>query len=402
MHKLRDEYRQKLKKIEDFLQEGKLIDEIWETFLYEKEATSQDSYAMRDLTTTLEGINTKRYHMVNVEIDEHSFICLHRDTGKYYWSLRLSNVPDDIINELSLPACYGDNEKQETRVDETVRKGRDISSDKFSVCDEVLESLRQTFCVQFRIRDVEIIPYKINLYEPGDFFNVHRDNPEPKLLGTILLHVNGDTQSFYIEDTLWDAEKYNVCMFYNDVPHQVKSPSKRRITVSFKVYSVPGSQNPPESCSDLAKELANRLPQRCGIVLQNMYPYDDNDYKGADLEIYHALKELGKMITTVPVIVRQIDMVGESDMYNDIDEQFSVDGTELEAIKENGMIKTEKCYLKVFLMKNYPFDKKAVPVYFLGKGQKAGETYRNSVYTGNNYSGALIENVYISKMFYVE
>lgn len=94
-------------------------------------------------------------------------------------------------------------------------------------------------------------------------------------------------------------------------------------------------------------------------------------------------------------------MVGESDCFRDIDRQFSVDGTELEEIKQNDMKKVEKCYIKVFLMKDYPFSKPRVPVYFLGKGQKVGEMYHNSVYTGNNYDGALIENVYISKMFYV-
>lgn len=398
---LRDEYREKLKKIENFLEEGELFGEIWETFLHEHETESKDSYSMRDLTTTLEEINTKRYHMVNVDFDRYDFIRLNKDTVEYYWYLRRKNVPVNIINELAQPACYGDNEKQETRIDETVRKGRDITSDKFHVCDDILDTLRKAFCVQFRVCDVKITPYKINLYDPGDFFNVHRDHPEPKLLGTILLHVSGDQKSFYVEDELWDAEKYNVCMFYNDVPHQVKATSESRITISFKVYSVAKSQIPSESCSVLAKKLANRIPSSCGIVLQNMYPYDDNDYKGADLEIYHALKELGKNTITVPVIVREIDMIGDGDCFRDNDKQFSIDGTDLEDIKQNEMEKVEECYIKVFLLKGYPLSKPRVPVYFLGKGQKVGEMYRNSVFTGNNYDGALIENVYISKMFYV-
>lgn len=291
--KLRDEYREKLKKIEDFLEEGELFDEIWETFLHEHETESKDSYAMRKMTTG--DINTERYHMVNIEFGHYDFIHLTKQSfftkrlnnGEegYYWYLRRKDAPVNVINELAQPACYGDNEKQETRIDETVRKGRDITSDKFRVCDEIIESLRKAFCVQFRLHDVKITPYKINIYNPGDFFNIHRDHPEPKLLGTIILHISGDQKSFYVEDELWDAEKYNVCMFYNDVPHQVKATTESRITISFKVYSVAESQNPPESCSALVKELANRIPPTCGIVLQNMYPYDDNDYKGADLEI---------------------------------------------------------------------------------------------------------------------
>jgi hypothetical protein len=81
------------------------------------------------------------------------------------------------------------------------------------------------------------VPYKINIYEKGDFFKQHQDSSEPSLVATIIYHLSGDTECFVINgNVIWESDN-NVCMFYTDIQHEVRQTLCNRQTITFKVYN---------------------------------------------------------------------------------------------------------------------------------------------------------------------
>lgn len=417
---LRAQYEQKLAKLQDYFEIEGLIDEINDN---ESEG-GYSKFAQRNLLSTIEGVNTKRVIMVKQAFNDYAYRYHDRETGKTYYRKFINERPMKEIMKLGEKAQYGDIAKKETLIDESVRKGADIPAEKLHISDDIIVAVLNLFRENFRIAKIKIVPYKINFYEDGDFFKAHRDHPEPNLIGTVLIHIAGDTNAFIIDGEAWDANKYNVCMFFTDVVHEVTPVKDFRETMSFKVYQdlvehdLHSEVDPRENVT--TTELANRVPESTfGIVLQNGYTVTDDNYKGVDKEIYDAFISLGRKISVVPVIVRQTTNIGEEDewrsrdyYYDDIErircidinsKQVSInfDSDKYSDIKDT-MVEIERIHIKIYNMKNSPITIGKMPVFYLGKGFKIGEEYQGGVYTGNSYSGCLIDNVYVNKMFVVE
>lgn len=401
--KVAEEYYSSLRTIEAYLENGTIIDEVYESVLNESGHTRP--FETRNLLLSVEGVNTKRHHMVNVEVDFDE-IELYRHNGfiRYH---DMTPLDADKIDKMATKAQYGDLQKQDTRVDDKVRRGKDIPADKLRFSGEFITALTHAFRVHFRMNNIHIKPYKVNFYEDGDFFVAHWDSPEPDLIGTILFHVCGDPHALVVEGETWDAEKYNTCMFFCDVLHEVKPVKGSRETIVFKVYRDKKTRVPVETDSALIKELSMRIPEGVfGIVLQNGYTLIDNEFKGADGVIYDALIAMGKKVRVAPVIVKEITHHGHNHGmdYDDRDAKFyplPVDSDEITNLTDQ-MTRLNKKHIEVYNMKNAPDSLRRMPVYFLGMGFGFGRVYNNNVYVGNEYSGTLLSNVYVNKMFVVE
>ena len=96
-------------------------------------------------------------------------------------------------------------EKQKTRVDETVRKGFDICVDNenLKVSSYLIQKIKELFVRDMGVENIEIVPYKLNIYEKGDFFAEHRDTPEDRLIATVVLHITGDYSCMEVDGKKW-------------------------------------------------------------------------------------------------------------------------------------------------------------------------------------------------------
>lgn len=401
------EYVTKLSKITDFFEQGNLIDKIKETELFENSKTTA-TFDERNLLSTLEREKINRYYFDKEEF--YGFLYQDRETKK----VRYYSKKPVVFEKLAEQACFGDVEKCETLVDENVRKGRDIPADRLRFDPSLIDSLTSLFKKNFRINNIQVVPYKINYYGHGDFFLPHRDHPEPNLIATIVFHVEGDTKAFYIDGVQWDASQNNVCMFFTDVLHEVKPVTNHRETITFKVYTTYDS-GICESLSPIEKEIVGRVPWvTFGIVLQNGYTMNDDNYKGVDKEINDILVKLGRKVSTVPVIVTESTRFDEdSDKFYDVDdEDCYLTGIGEDPVPIKGTLKYEELvdytrqirgvHLEVWNMKNYPNQVNAMKVYYLGKGFKIGERATHNLHIGNQSTGTLVDNVYLNKMFVVE
>jgi hypothetical protein len=212
---------------------------------------------------------------------------------------------NNILKLLRKQAQFGDILAQETRTDPTIRKGYDIDLTD-PIIKQIIhfgyrieEDLADLFSEKMKIYDVRVTPYKINIYEKGDFFNEHFDTPEKNLIGTIIIHVDGDYNCMTIENVLWDSMTLNdvlweqnlgnVLMFYTDVLHKVNPVPSYRQTITFKVWSKCVSNNKEfidqiqnnNEITPLYKEIIDEMSHRINlnenfsVLLQNGYMFDN-------------------------------------------------------------------------------------------------------------------------------
>lgn len=404
------EYIDKLAKISEFFEPGEVIDEIKETEIFENSRTSA-TFEERNLLSTLESQVINRYYFDHLEEDIFDFLYQERETKTYRYHHREKPV---IFGKLAEQACFGDVEKCETLIDENVRKGRDIPTEKLRFDPSLITSLTSLFKKNFRVNNIRVIPYKVNYYGHGDFFLPHRDHPEPNLISTIIFHVEGDTKAFSIDGVQWDARQNNVCMFFTDVLHEVKPVDNHRETITFKVYTT-FDTGLCENLSPIERGIIGRVPTNTfGIVLQNGYTMKDDNYKGVDKEIYDILIKLGRTFSTVPIVVTETTRFDEDSekFYDAYDEDCYLTCVGEDPISVKGSLKYEEIvewtsqihgvHLEVWNMKNYPNPVKPMNVYYLGKGFKIGERATHNLHIGNQSSGTLVDNVYLNKMFVVE
>lgn len=393
----------------DFFVPGELIGDVREVHVFEHGEVTDHTFEERNLLISFNQISTARYHFDNISVGDIFDISWFYSSRAHPDIFRRRDKPlPDIFKQLATEACHGDIEKQETVVDTKVRKGKDLSADNIKVNHEVIRSLKAMFSQKFRMSNIKVVPYKINYYEDGDFFTSHRDHPEKDLIGTILFHIAGDEKSFFINEEMWDATYQNVCMFFTDVPHEVKPVKNYRETMSFKVYAT--AEAPSGELTEKEKEIYNRLTSgTCGVVLQNGYTVTDENYKGVDKEMYDILIKFGRTVRTIPVVVTELTHVNDDHYKFDIEDENYYVGEDSFPVNTRVHLsdlvddddKIRKPVISVYNLKGVSTEKK-MPVFFLGKGFKLGERCFCNQHIGNQYSGKLIDNVYVNKMFVIE
>lgn len=359
----------------------------------------------------------------------------------------VKKIKDSLISYRKV-AEFGDIAAQQTRVDENVRKGFDIVIDQNDVKTYITDKLHDLFYEKTGIRNVRIEPYKINIYEKGDFFAEHRDSPSKDLIATIVVHVDGEYGSMVVDGEIWQKDDGNVLIFYSDVLHEVKPVKEYRETMTFKVFTTKSLSDLISSESDGSKmifssgigESAQGIAKRIdigkqfGILLQNGYTYlnigscdpdlsDEETLKGVDNQLIAAIKQLGLKYRFVPVIVKDIKTIDRHSSYYDDDSDDDTDIEYDERTRET--VKTsfrpsrkipsyeglsdEISNLEIFNICPELQEKvqnktevPPMPVYYLGKGFRVGEKTRRNVYIGNDYSGHVEENIYLNVLLVID
>jgi len=378
----------------------------------------------------------------------------------YRYSAVRSNI-DNIekiktaLSPFKKVAEFGDIATQQTRIDENIRKGFDVVIDQNNVVTDITDTLREIFYEKTGIRNIKVEPYKINIYEKGDFFAEHRDSPSRDLIATIVVHIDGEYDSMVIDGKTWRSTDGNILIFYSDVLHEIKPVTNYRETMTFKVFITKTLSDviAPESygskmifspgIGDTAQKIAKRIniSKQFGILLQNGYTYlDIEEYsdsgsdadsdvrtlKGVDNDIVNAIKELGFTYRFVPVIVKDVEMVNKYSNYysNSSDSEADSESEDMKSTDEH--VKTrfnpsrkEPSYegfpdeidnLSIYnicpelreKIRNSSDEVASIPVYYLGKGFRVGERTRRNVYIGNQYSGHIEENIYLNVLLVIE
>lgn len=430
--------------LDTIIRPGDLIDRI---STVETENDYKESY--KCIGDLLESEKDDRYFFAKLEdMNFSSYYCIEEGNHRYYREsdeYKTSNYTREnmkkILDKHKKPAVFGDIVNQETRVDPKIRKGFDVLIDQEKIYVLVTDKLSTIFRDRTGIKNFRIVPYKINIYEAGDFFVEHRDTPEKDLIATAVVHVDGDYGTMVIDGYTWYEMCGDVLFFYPEVLHEVKPVPNYRETITFKVYKTGNLSNValPENTNEITKRFVKRVDttKSFGILLQNGYNYYDilcedaditGSLKGHDQKILDIVKEIGKTnYYFVPVItVVNYDNLDE-DYYHYIssdDEDYEYDEESEERRKIR--IKTSKnqetydgtkdeIYIINVHNINSDYQKilseqrnmnvktiQKMPVYYLGKGFKVGERTRYNVFIGNQHTGKLEEDIYMNVLLVVE
>lgn len=174
----------------------------------------------------------------------------------------------------SLPkGVYGDNLNIETKCDENIRSARDIEYPDFTVSDELLEELKRKWEKSYLFpHQVEIKPYKINMYSQGGKFAPHKDTPSKGFIGTMVYVLyNTSDAVFVVGGQEYKLEENKGVGFYGDVVHELKPITNNgfRVTLTCNVFVAPTLYS-DVIASNNNKEFENIHALRMQIVKQQM------------------------------------------------------------------------------------------------------------------------------------
>ncbi len=234
------------------------------------------------------------------------------------------------LYNMATPAPFGDLQKVETVYDESVRKAREMNSEQFSVEDLLLTEISKLWKFQFDEIPDKVVSYKINIYGPGDKFEVHRDAPAKNLVGTFLIGL-GDTSTEggleIVKESEEDIEEEGNCEFMGKAIagkwfafrtneyHRVKEiKGGYRAIMSFKIYindaknQVPAKCKNHDVCVNLSSYLSElfRRDSDYGFILSHEYCLEGSKLVGIDAILYDVLRHYSgkfKRIEIIPVIV---------------------------------------------------------------------------------------------------
>ncbi|KAL0480360.1 hypothetical protein AKO1_007073 [Acrasis kona] len=249
--------------------------------------------------------------------------------GKTELKIPLNNNMVDTLIKLSSVAPVGVG--SETVVDPTIRKGYDIDASRIKREMNYTSSQREKniwvdlfsgscyggkldemFKQEFARSTVHIKPYKLLVYEQGQFFKPHRDTQRDKhQFASIVLFLPGVSYTggdFIIRHmgkekvyNFQDPNKLHYICFYTDCEHEITPIiSGRRVTMTFNVFCnkefiprVPVTEN------DLAIKFHNLVmsvlrssDRPIGFLLNHRYSLatmSPDKLKGKDLLIYQML-----------------------------------------------------------------------------------------------------------------
>lgn len=455
--------------LDSFEKPGKFIGSIFTDAECYLEEPDQEDHCINNC---FDETNTRYYFGSINDFDEHYVYTIIHEKEYYRYikhfdkkskTLFIDNdieskqlVTTELLKQIRCDAKYGDIIKGDTLVDKKIRKGFEIrvDDDKFCVNEQLIDKLQQLWCDKFmyKLNDIEIKPYKINIYEEGDFFESHRDSPTNGTIGTIILNIIGDSECFVINDNVQWKNIFNVCMFYTDVLHKVVPVICYRETLTFQVFSKINDNMINSFNTKRFLQMVDIKNNFC-VLLSNGYTYinskkeinSPDTFKGVDRALISTLNELKISYNVVPVII-----VNRTDFDDDVkyDKQHTYEWNILEKyiyahdgeekwyhydtiekdiekkdIEEHiSKIDDDSCMrehisssypinLSVFNLPKHIMDKincsvKEIPmmknIYHMGNGFMIGERYRTNIYIGNQHTGQAIENVYFNIAVVVE
>lgn len=342
---------------------------------------------------------TEDFHYENI-INPQQYISINE--------ISYNNWNEEDIYKYANDAKYGDIIKQETIKDIRVRRGKDITYPNFNVEDKLLKEIKILWKEKL-LDDVYVIPYKINIYQKGDFFLSHTDSPEKGLIGTVLIDLSKEFgKDFKLQETYWDPSIRNTLLFYSDLLHKVKPTTNNfRITLAFKIYKL-NSINPFYGKNEYFKEIMVKQVsniKQFGILLKYGYSYKGYSLKGIDNFILESVRDLGWQykIVTVMVVESKLDYYDngfnyELEQWNNktIDSSSPLDSNEIKIylLSENIMndFNIQEWYDNVDYQLN-----KDIPFTILNTGYKWKYKIKNNLYVGNQWTGSSFTGLYLNK-----
>jgi hypothetical protein len=148
---------------------------------------------------------------------------------------------------VSRASPYGDVLLGETVLNKDVRDARELSASQVSIDPSIISELTGLWQSEMVPASVVLQFDKMNLYEAGGKFEMHRDTPTNGLIGTVVLvlyqNYKGradEMPDYVIGDDSFSPMPIGFCsvfMFFSDVPHKVNPlpDGGKRITLTFKV-----------------------------------------------------------------------------------------------------------------------------------------------------------------------
>ncbi len=271
----------------------------------------------------------------NVDINNNGFFLSNIETteGIYRNNLNMFDFTETQFREIysQLPdGVYGDLNEMKTVTDESVRKARDLLNTDFVVSNQLLSTLADKWCKsKMSEKNIQVEPYKINIYVEGGHFKKHVDTPCKNLLGTIVLVIfdnsKGGDLNIECQEKIISYKynpqaviKYNCIGFYSDIPHTLTPiVSGVRVTATFKVLSIPNDTCDTSSIFNTAvddyKQILRSLfkYKNFGILTKFSYSLQpDQLFKGQDHILKQALFQLADeylvKIVSVPVLEKYV------------------------------------------------------------------------------------------------
>lgn len=386
-------------RISDLLSHGKEIGNILLNSVFENDSEENgDSQMLTDIFSTVE---SKKYFIHN---EEHFFISIVIKKNGERVSMRSSDLLE-MLDKMKQPAQFGDLEKQMTRVDEKIRKGFDIrfgttiNDLEIVIGRYYIDKLKNIIQRRLKYFNVNVVPYKVNIYEEGDFFTEHRDSPDEGLIGTLIYVYESNTGCFHLDGKPIAEGDGTIIFFQPEILHEVKPVSKKRITITFKVFSEQPIKLDDKEVSDVAKKLNMRISSNDGILLSSGYSFfkGENNFvpKGKDVVLIQALEELGYKYTLYPVILS--DMKKYNLYYGEekFDDFIKLNTVEKDSMEVGDQIVVYDLDKKIKDYLNIPENNIVCKrIFCLGLGYKVGEKGESNVYIGNEHTGAIESNIY--------
>jgi hypothetical protein len=267
----------------------------------------------------------------------------------------VNKIPREVIQKLCQTAPisgYGNQQTLTTEYDTKVKEARELTTSHFDVSQGVIARVAELWEKNHMMpAQVEVVPYKVNLYGPEGHFKEHRDTPATNMVGTFLLGL-GEPSPWEKEEKEQDEEEQDAedveehkeegreggdkaeqvkedetyhllvnkehewtgtyansyCAFYCDVPHLVaRKKAQFRATLAFKVYAKkdhPVTTDRLEEREHAILEHFKEWKEAFGILCYHRYTVKDISLKGNDGHLLQLLQSLpDRQVITLPVLL---------------------------------------------------------------------------------------------------
>ncbi|KAI0058702.1 hypothetical protein BV25DRAFT_1766947, partial [Artomyces pyxidatus] len=177
----------------------------------------------------------------------------------------------------STPSAYDDIETQHPHFHKHIRETREIPASEFSVSQELVEIVRDTWAAYFHPRTVRADPHKILVCGPQAHFGAHRDKPETGLVGSFLVGLGDSTQDRNFElaagQAAYSALPGQWVAFHPDVPRRVKKLREGyRAGIAFKIFCEDiDAGNADADILERVRDLTDKLKPPFGLFLDREY-----------------------------------------------------------------------------------------------------------------------------------
>jgi len=180
----------------------------------------------------------------------------------------------EILQTLTKKSHYGNVKTWTDEIDDNVRISTELELDnvyKIIKSKNLIESVNFDFEPKILSKHIRIEPYKLIIYEKGNFFKKHKDSMSTdKMIGTIILSLTSDyTGGTLVVEHCSQRKEFKLnerewVFLYGDCDHEILPvESGHRITMTFRVYS--------ENSSEMLSVINKTTEEKCKLFVDEVY-----------------------------------------------------------------------------------------------------------------------------------